>query len=194
MRFTFIIRNQKRTGTSNIKQSLCEKVCSVFCCWPNTAGSAKILNSPLQIPKLWKVKKATAKSRSWFEHYFTQRLSISTQQTIIYRCCAIYARKMCVFVLCTERAWIPITCTASYSVARGTVATVLHQNVWCHFCQWKKTKSNFQSIEHRQPLAGVNVGNPRDHEQSSVSSKSQYEAIHRGKCLEFHEMVPFCVS
>ncbi len=143
LRFTIIIRNKKKTGTSDIKQSLCEKVCSVFLCYPNTAGSAKNTSFPTSDSQAVKSEKShsaslEASSRSWFEHYFTQRLSISTQRTIIYRCCAIYARKMCVFVLCTEGAWIPITCTASYSVARGTVATVLHQNLWCHFCQWKK--------------------------------------------------------
>lgn len=104
-----------------------------------------------------------ASSRSWFERYFTLRLSISTQWTIIYRCCAIYERKKCMcvcFVLCTERPWIPITRAASYSVAGGMVATVLHQNVTVSFLPVEETKSNFRSIEHRHPLAGVTVVKP----------------------------------
>jgi len=58
----------------------------------------------------------------------------------------------------------------------------------------EETKSNFQSIEHRHPQAGVSAVDTRDHEQSSVFSKSRYEAIHWSKCLQFHEMVLFCVS
>lgn len=134
-----------------------------------------------------------ASIRSWFEHYFTLRLSISTQRTIIYRCCAIYARKMCVCIM----HW------------RDLNANHMHCSIfWCQraggyciaselrlsFLTVEETKSNFQSIEHRHPQAGVSVVDTRDHEQSSVFSKSRYEAIHRGKCLQFHEMVLFCVS
>ncbi len=83
LRFTIIIRNQKKTGTSDIKQSLCEKVCSVFLCYPNTAGSAKNTSfhtSDSQAVKSEKSHSACLKasSRSWFEHYFTQSININS--------------------------------------------------------------------------------------------------------------------
>lgn len=67
----------------------------------------------------------------------------------------------------------------------------------CGYCiasECCETKSKHPSIEHRQSLAGVGALNSRDNKQLSVSSKSQYKAVESVRCLEFHEIVVFCLS
>lgn len=173
--------------------------CVLFFSADQTAGSAQNTSFPTSDSQAVKSEKKpqcfsrSFKSQLVWALFHTDIININSANHNLQVLCNLWKKDVCFcilhwrglnsnhmhcFIFCCQR-------DSGYCIASEHMVSLLPV---------EETKSNFQSIEHRQPLAAVSERNPRDHEQSSVSSKSQYEAIHRVKCLQrFLEMVPFCV-